>query len=465
MDNLIPTATIILAEASVVLLVLLTILGVRYVRRNRQHRREIETLMDMARDSRISLPGPKNAGATPVTIPADRGSQPSTPAPAAVPAGAGTTLDEAATSRARQHATQVDPHPKDATGDSPAAAAGDPARAPATAPAESAVLASAPVHDPEPALAPGRDPAEAAATAAPVTDGQDVETLRRAVTALEAKVLQAHRDHVRLAARMQRAMDQVAGDVAAARRELAELADRLLNGPARAPHTAASESRDEVPFPTDAIRPAPAVPTDDLFEAGPPAAESPESPAPVPTTAPRSGVAAPSVRAPAPLSPPEPTAQEEQVSTPGEDADDSDSRWIHASTGPGETPAIGQTTAADAEPTAAEDPDYILDSETIERLLGADGMAASAQDSGIDVEEISLSESGPQWNPAPARQPFASQQDNIFFQSSTAGGLEQGWYISLAGEPPQGPFSDKQTAERVLHEVRGHTAGRSARSG
>lgn len=123
--------------------------------------------------------------------------------------------------------------------------------------------------------------------------------------------------------------------------------------------------------------------------------------------------------------------------------------------------------SAPPKPAPADDPDYVLDAATLERLSNTAQFGVPS--AGIAVEEISLSElnvDDPHGIGDAGGPPFSSE-DQIFFQSSTTEEMEQGWYFSMIGAQPQGPFADKRTAERVLAEMRGKTGhtGWTARRG
>lgn len=113
----------------------------------------------------------------------------------------------------------------------------------------------------------------------------------------------------------------------------------------------------------------------------------------------------------------------------------------------------------------AEDPDFILDAHTLDRLMGTAEYGVPAG-GGIDVREISLSDlnlDDPHGVEQPAANPFG--KDPIFFQSSSTEEMERGWYFSVSGAQPQGPFADKQTALRALGEIEGKRGGVAAQGG
>lgn len=135
-------------------------------------------------------------------------------------------------------------------------------------------------------------------------------------------------------------------------------------------------------------------------------------------------------------------------------------------------PITEEITIAAAEPRAStipatlDDPDYELDTTTLDRLMNTNPFS-DLPGAGIDVQEIDLNEldiGDPHGLTQNAKRPFAQDADQIFFQSSTTANMKQGWYFSLRGSYPQGPFGDKQTAERALAEMQGK-APRAGRAG
>jgi hypothetical protein len=145
-----------------------------------------------------------------------------------------------------------------------------------------------------------------------------------------------------------------------------------------------------------------------------------------------------------PESAPEPSAAAAQQPT--------EPRAPDASKPPSASPARDQSITV-AEGLSPNDPDLILDREILDRLSSPDD--ARPGNGGIAVEEISLDDLDPQdirEAISGKNSPFATPAQ-VFFQSSTTEDMPQGWYFSVHGGAPQGPFTDKLTAELVMEEV------------
>lgn len=347
MDNLLPTITVLMAEASVVLLILLGFLCWRYLRRKRQHEAEIETLIAMAQGREITLPA-ANAIASPNTA-----------------QGASARESQTPDNKVESGAAQTDgqePVPPDQE----------------AAPAEPVVQSAAPAID----------YGELAARLAEIRHAQEL---------MDAKLNQLRHEHQKLAANIFRALEKTGKDVAASRHEI-EHGQQLL-GELRKRITALP-SMLSVPL-------ASVVATQ---------ANTPRRPEPAP-------------QRPAPAS---------EVGTA-------------VNTG---FPGPGVDGAAEHQGLDASDPDLILDQETIDRI--AEPVPTRPGNGGIAVEEISLDDLDPRdiHEAISVKSPLFSPRAQVFFQSSTHD-VAQGWYFSVDGSPPQGPFSDKLTAELVMEEVTG----------
>lgn len=358
MDNLLPTITVLMAEASVVLLFLLAILCWRYLRRKRQHEAEIETLIAMAQGREITLP----TGAAPEPLAAQ---------------ASGPEADTGSPVVARETAGESGDHSSMPAQEQPAA----------------------PPHQPARASARAAEPAPAAAIAAMAAQEQLGEFLkarlaeiRHAQELMDAKLNQIRHDHQKLAANIFRALEKTGKDVADSRHEIDTM--HQLLGQLRKRIIANASA-----MPATAPRPVPRRP------------ETTPEPVAVPQ--------------------PDPRASASAASSAG---------------------AADHESAAAAEGLSPDDPDLILDRETLDRLSAPSD--ARPGNGGIAVEEISLDDLDPQdirEAISGKSSPFSTPAQ-VFFQSSTEN-MPQGWYFSVHGGPPQGPFTDKLTAELVMEEV------------
>lgn len=362
MDNLLPTITVLMAEASVVLLFLLAILCWRYLRRKRQHEAEIETLIAMAQGREITLPG----GAA-----QESGPEPETAAPLVAREAADESGSE---SESESESGNDSPAEPAATPPSPRASA----RTAEPPPAAGAVVASAAAQDPLGEFVKAR-----------------LAEIRHAQELMDAKLNQIRHDHQKLAANLFRALEKTGKDIADGRHEIDTM------------HQALSQLRKRI------IATSSAVPAPTPRPVAPRQAETPE----------------PAVAPPAePSAPPTVAAVAADAATAGHEP------------------------VALAEGLRADDPDLILDRETLDRLSAPSD--ARPGNGGIAVEEISLDDLDPQdirEAIGGKSSPF-SNPAQVFFQSSTED-MPQGWYFSVHGGPPQGPFTDKLTAELVMEEV------------
>lgn len=363
MDNLLPTITVLMAEASVVLLFLLAILCWRYLRRKRQHEAEIETLIAMAQGREITLP----TGAA----------QPEPePAPVAPPESG------------PEAETAAPPVTGEAAGESEG---GNDSSTPEPAPPLQPAKASARTAEPHAAVI--------AAAAAQDQLGEFLKAglaeIRHAQELMDTKLNQIRHDHQKLAANIFRALEKTGKDIADSRHEIDSMQQVL--GQLRKRIVATSSA---VPAPT---APRPVAPRQLETAPEPAAAQRAEPRARVSVVS--SGAAA--------------TSHEPVVTTEG---------------------------------LSPDDPDLILDRETLDRLAAPSD--ARPGNGGIAVEEISLDDLDPQdirEAIGGKSSPFSSPAQ-VFFQSSTEN-MPQGWYFSVHGGPPQGPFTDKLTAELVMEEV------------
>lgn len=350
MDNLLPTITVLMAEASVVLLLLLGFLSWRYLRRKRQHEAEIETLIAMAQGREITLPAA------------------STTEPPAVAVADGT---QAAPSDTSEENDSVE---KQAPGAS-----------------DESVTEEEPVPAPIPTAA--EQHSELTARLAEIRHAQEL---------MDAKLNQLRHDHQKLAANIFRALEKTGKDVASGRHEIDrtyQLLGELRKKIAALPNT-----------PT--MTPAPAVATPRTQAA--PIAEPRSAPAP------QVEIAA------------------EQVAT-------------HTGARQARIEASEADELLGLDP---EDPDLVLDQDTLDRLAAP--AAYRPGNGGIAVEEISLDDLAPQdiREAISGKSSLFSTPTQVFFQSSTQE-TAQGWYFSVDGGLPHGPFSDKLTAELVMEEVTG----------
>lgn len=177
MDNLLPTITVLMAEASVVLLLLLGFLSWRYLRRKRQHEAEIETLIAMAQGREISVPSVA-AATTPAQQPTASGAEPAV-----------------SESNVAAESGSADSH-------EPAASAQE-------------IAAPEPVQQ---RAAPAIDYSELVARLAEIRHAQEL---------MDAKLNQLRHDHQKLAANIFRALEKTGKDVTAGRHEI-ERTQQLL---------------------------------------------------------------------------------------------------------------------------------------------------------------------------------------------------------------------------------------------
>lgn len=397
MENLLPTLTIIMAEVALVLLVLLIVLLYRYGRRKRLHQAEIETLMEIAQERRITLPGAAAAAVPTQTQPQSplqpppeqmmNQPAPSTDAGVAVPDNT-TTATDTGQMVDTGIGLNIEANTKTAAEIEP----------PST-PQETTPSAPTPAVSTEADVA-----AAAAAPSAPISDevARDLSEIHHAMDLMDIKLAQIRHEHNKLALNMQRALEKASKERAAMHREVSAIAHML------------SDLRRTLSL---------------------------------------SGTAQAGTHEP----PSAPVSLEEQRIAAA------------AATGAGaaSTPAKAATPAPESKAQATratenvpEDPDYQLDASTLDRLMNTahfGGMSST----GIDVEEIDLGDldlNDPHGMAQhDANRPFSQDADQIFFQSSTTANMKPGWYFSLRGGHPQGPFGDKQTAERVLSEMQGKT--------
>jgi hypothetical protein len=349
MDNLLPTITVLMAEASVVLLILLGFLSWRYLRRKRQHEAELETLIAMAQGREVTLPPATTA--KPATTPSGSGQESASPG-----------------IEAEKEADQTE--------------AQSPLAADEQAPAVESIQ--------QPVSPTVADQSEIMARLAEIRHAQEL---------MDGKLNQLRHDHQKLAASIFRALEKTGKEMAAGRHEI-DRTHQLLN-----------ELRKRITaLPTLLAAPLSAIhlPQAQATKSGP-ASAAPE----------------------APPSPPATTSPVEADSSPAMALD------------------TGEIQGLDP-----QDPDLVLDQETLERL--AEPVSRPPGNGGIAVEEISLDNLDPQdiHEAIGGKSSLFSTPTQVFFQSSTQD-MAQGWYFSVDGGPPQGPFSDKLTAELVMEEVTG----------
>lgn len=373
MENLLPTITVLMAEASVVLLVLLAGIVFLNARRKRQHQAEIETLMEMANGRNISLPEQAQSAR------AERAS-----------------AEAAAQEQPAVEAGQNEPTAAtQATADEPSAVQiGQEEKRPSPA-------ARPAIHQPDPMV--NRLAAEQQHPADERLRKMDerLAEIRHALELMDGKVNQMRQDHQKLAATVLRALEKTGKETTALRQEF-EPIQNVLNE---------VRKRMTATPPVPASAPVPA------------ATSAPDNKTHRPARAPHRPAAAGPAPAPRPARP------------------------EHAAPMP---PAASPTN------TAGDDADYVLDAATLDRLVRPAEYGAAT--SGIAVEEISLDDIDlrdvMEAEESSETSPFAAG-DQIFFQSSTAQGMKQGWYFSVGGAEPQGPFADKLTAELIMEEVTG----------
>lgn len=372
MENLLPTITVLMAEASVVLLVLLVGVVFFNTRRKRQHQAEIDALMEMANGTNIALPGRARAGAAPAVGDANPTAVSSSPDESADAALAGAPPSASDRQPAAAKAAAEPVGAREEKQPSPAAHAPQPA-----------------AHHHEHAPKPQDTNAERIRQ----IDDRLAE-MRHALELIDGKINRFRQDHQKLAATVLRTLEKSGKETLALRQEfepiqqiLHDVRTWMATAPIPAAAPARAEKAQEHAHPATASAPAEAR-----------SALPPRQPASAP---------------------------------------------------------VAMDVDAGTESTE-NDEDYVLDAATLERLVRPAEYGATTR--GIAVEEIDLDDLDPRivMEAEEASSPF-SARDQIFFQSSTAQGMKQGWYFSAAGSDPQGPFADKLTAELVMEEITGRS--------
>ncbi|MDR2877920.1 MAG: hypothetical protein LBV36_07785 [Chromatiales bacterium] len=405
MENLLPTITVLTAEASVVLLVLL--IGVMFfsIRRKRQHQAEIEALMEMANGANITLPG-KARKATEAQAAPDANSK---EAPA---------KESSPEPRAQGPASVA----VETTAATPAAELPS-----AVAPAAAALREEKPVMAQPPITAPAAHQHEQPPKASPVShemyDMNDerlrqmderLSEIRHALELMDGKISRFRQDQQKLMATLLRGVQKNSEETLAIRQEfesmpyiLHEIRERMAVRPtfseAASAETAPASSEMASTFSVEMH------PADEAF-----------------------------------ILPAEPAA-----STFSTDA------------------MMTALTSGVANDLTNDDDDYVLDAATLELLVGAGPKLAEygAATHGIAVEEIDINDIEPEIvmeavevaGPAPIE-----VADQIFYQPTSTLKMKQGWYFSAAGGEAQGPFANEMTAELVMEEITGRSLRVSA---
>ncbi len=248
---------------------------------------------------------------------------------------------------------------------------------------------------------------EIASTAIQADVAHDLSEIHQAMDLMEIKLAQIRHEQNKLALNVQRALEKAGKERAAMHREVSAIAHLL------------SDMHRRLSLPNGDIGGVNARGNETTAATAPRERHQPEA-APANTPLPPAAETAPAAKTPAPNTATAPRADADRV---------------------------------------AEDPDLELDASTLDRLMNTTYFG-DISSTGIDVEEIDLREldiDDPHGLAQASGRPFSQDTDQIFFQSSTTASMKQGWYFSLRGAHPQGPFGDKQTAERVLVETQGKT--------